>query len=182
MWRHRWSGGWRLWASASRPYDPGECTGGRARGGVASADRIRCKDTHGHPHSYGRRGRRLQLQRLRWRHVGSESAHRRHRAGHDAQCRYGRLAQRFSRSLGRSGERQRAHPGVPRRSPAFPGAAPADFETSITSHDPPLRFTFTARAPGTYALACGVPGHALIGMWGEFDVVDGLSAPFATTN
>ncbi|HLJ60057.1 MAG TPA: sulfocyanin-like copper-binding protein [bacterium] len=65
--------------------------------------------------------------------------------------------------------------------PAFPGAAPADFETGITSHDPPLHFTFSARSAGTYALLCGVPGHALIGMWDELDVVDGLSAPSATT-
>lgn len=64
--------------------------------------------------------------------------------------------------------------------PAFPGAAPADFETGITSHDPPLRFNFSARSAGTYALLCGVPGHALIGMWDELDVVDGLSAPSAT--
>jgi FtsP/CotA-like multicopper oxidase with cupredoxin domain len=64
--------------------------------------------------------------------------------------------------------------------PAFPGAAPADAETGVTSHDPPIRFKFTARAAGTYALLCGVPGHALIGMWDEFDVVDGLAAPSAT--
>jgi len=64
--------------------------------------------------------------------------------------------------------------------PAFPGAAPANFETGVTSHDPPLRFSFTARTAERYALACGVPGHALIGMWDEFDVVDGLSAPSAT--
>ncbi len=63
---------------------------------------------------------------------------------------------------------------------AFPGAAPPDFEMGITSHDPPLRFSFTARAAGQYALVCGVPGHALIGMWDELDVVDGLSAPSAT--
>jgi len=65
--------------------------------------------------------------------------------------------------------------------PAFPGAAPADFETGITSHDPPLRFSFTALSAGTYALICGVPGHALIGMWDEFDVVNGLDAPSVTT-
>ncbi|HEV2357244.1 MAG TPA: sulfocyanin-like copper-binding protein [bacterium] len=65
--------------------------------------------------------------------------------------------------------------------PAFPGAASGDFETGITSHDPPLHFTFTARSAGTYTLLCGVPGHALIGMWDELDVVDGLSAPSATT-
>jgi FtsP/CotA-like multicopper oxidase with cupredoxin domain len=64
--------------------------------------------------------------------------------------------------------------------PAFPGAAPAGVEAGITAHDPPLRFTFTASAPGTYALVCGVPGHALIGMWDEFDVVDGLKTPSVT--
>jgi Sulfocyanin (SoxE) domain len=62
---------------------------------------------------------------------------------------------------------------------AFPGAAPADFETGVTSHDQPIHFRFTAAKAGTFALACGVPGHALIGMWDEFDVVDGLAVPSA---
>src|SRR5215469_10019153 len=38
---------------------------------------------------------------------------------------------------------------------AFPGSAPTDFDTGVTSHDPPQRFSFTARAAGRYALACG---------------------------
>lgn len=64
---------------------------------------------------------------------------------------------------------------------AFPGAAPPHPDTGITAHDPPLGFRFTASAAGQYALVCGVPGHALIGMWDELDVVDGLPAPSVVT-
>jgi hypothetical protein len=57
--------------------------------------------------------------------------------------------------------------------PAFPGAAQPDFTQGITSQDPPARFAFTAGAAGKYSLVCGVPGHNLIGMWDELDVVEG---------
>ncbi len=56
-------------------------------------------------------------------------------------------------------------------SPAFPGAAQPEFTQGITAQDPPARFVFTARAVGRYGLVCGVPGHNLIGMWDELDVV-----------
>jgi sulfocyanin SoxE-like protein len=58
-------------------------------------------------------------------------------------------------------------------SPAFPGAAQPDFPQGITAQDPPARFVFTAGAVGKYSLVCGVPGHNLIGMWDELDVVEG---------
>jgi hypothetical protein len=61
--------------------------------------------------------------------------------------------------------------------PAFAGAAAPDFEKGITSGDAPIRFTFTADAPGRESLVCGVPGHNLVGMWDELDVIDGISAP-----
>lgn len=57
--------------------------------------------------------------------------------------------------------------------PAFPGAAQPDFTHGITSQGPPARFAFTAGAVAKYSLVCGVPGHNLIGMWDELDVVEG---------
>jgi glucose dehydrogenase len=43
-------------------------------------------------------------------------------------------------------------------------------------------FTFTASATGTYAIVCGVPGHAVAGMWDVLQVTKGGTATIKTTN
>lgn len=60
---------------------------------------------------------------------------------------------------------------------AFPHAAVADYTSGIEAGDGAQKFTFTADKAGQYGLICGVAGHVAMGMWDEFDVVDGLPAP-----
>ena len=60
---------------------------------------------------------------------------------------------------------------------AFSHSAVADYTSGIEAGDAPQSFTITASKAGQYALICGVPGHIKKGMWDEFDVVDGLTAP-----
>jgi len=60
---------------------------------------------------------------------------------------------------------------------AFPGSTVADYRMGIMSGDPPKTFSFTATTAGKYAIVCGVPGHDGLGMWDEFDVVNGLRQP-----
>jgi len=51
--------------------------------------------------------------------------------------------------------------------PVFEGAAVPDPYTGVTGT---AEFSFTAGEAGTYALACGVPGHAASGHWILFEV------------
>jgi len=60
---------------------------------------------------------------------------------------------------------------------AFPGSAIPDYQSGITSGDPPATFSFTASSAGRYAIVCAVPGHDDLGMWDEIDVVSGLAKP-----
>lgn len=48
--------------------------------------------------------------------------------------------------------------------PAFPGGATANLIGGLP-RGATTTFTFAASRPGRYEFACGVPGHAVIGMW-----------------
>jgi len=48
--------------------------------------------------------------------------------------------------------------------PAFPGGATRDLLAGLPRGER-AAVTFVASRPGRYELACGVPGHAVIGMW-----------------
>jgi hypothetical protein len=49
--------------------------------------------------------------------------------------------------------------------PAFPGSASPNPSAGIAKLKVPQVFSFTAGKVGTYAIVCGVPGHAVGGMW-----------------
>jgi len=64
--------------------------------------------------------------------------------------------------------------------PAFAGAAVDHPDVGVPA--PGSRTVkFVANKSGKYALMCGVQGHALIGMWMHFDVVDGATPTFGKT-
>jgi sulfocyanin len=48
--------------------------------------------------------------------------------------------------------------------PAFPGASTPN-PVAGTPQGQTVSFTFVASTVGTYAIVCGVPGHAVAGMW-----------------
>lgn len=58
--------------------------------------------------------------------------------------------------------------------PVFEGAAIDDPYAGTTE---PATFTFTAAEQGSYALACGVPGHAASGHWINFEVAASDAQP-----
>ncbi|HEX4214834.1 MAG TPA: sulfocyanin-like copper-binding protein [Candidatus Dormibacteraeota bacterium] len=60
--------------------------------------------------------------------------------------------------------------GASSTSPAFPGAEGSNPTTGI-SKGQTQTFTFTASTPGTYRIACLIPGHISLGMWDTFKVV-----------
>ena len=53
---------------------------------------------------------------------------------------------------------------------AFKGSASPNPTTGAASLSHPQVFSFVANKVGTYALVCGVPGHAIAGMWDRFTV------------
>jgi sulfocyanin len=53
---------------------------------------------------------------------------------------------------------------------AFPGSASPNAGSGVANLSKPQTFSFTASTAGTYALVCGVPGHAAGGMWDVFRV------------
>ena len=53
--------------------------------------------------------------------------------------------------------------------PAFPGAETKNPAVGITKGQT-AAVQFTAAKPGKYMLICGFPGHALLGMYGIFEV------------
>lgn len=65
---------------------------------------------------------------------------------------------------------------------AFSHSLMPGFQTGITSSHPPVAFQFKADKAGKYAMVCGIPGHASMGMWDEFDVSNNLSSPTITTD
>ncbi len=61
--------------------------------------------------------------------------------------------------------------------PAFPGSDPKDYRVGFGKGSAREQYTFAADKAGRYAIVCGVPGHAQIGMWDEFDVAADAAAP-----
>src|SRR5579864_2422467 len=59
---------------------------------------------------------------------------------------------------------------------AFKGSASPNPTTGTASLSTPQVFSFIANKVGTYALVCGVPGHAAAGMWDRFVVAKASSA------
>lgn len=60
---------------------------------------------------------------------------------------------------------------------AFAGATTSSFVTGIPSTADPVEFDFRADRPGRYWIMCGVPGHAVGGMWIWLEVSDSATAP-----
>ncbi|TMI93830.1 MAG: hypothetical protein E6H00_00670 [Bacillati bacterium ANGP1] len=60
-------------------------------------------------------------------------------------------------------------PAMALATPAFPGAVTKDPQVGINKGQTAV-VRFTAAKPGKYLLICGFPGHALLGMYGLFEV------------
>ena len=60
-------------------------------------------------------------------------------------------------------------PAMALANPAFPGAVSKDPQVGINKGQTAV-VKFTAAKPGKYLLICGFPGHALLGMYGLFEV------------
>ncbi|HKV43341.1 MAG TPA: sulfocyanin-like copper-binding protein [bacterium] len=66
--------------------------------------------------------------------------------------------------------------------PAFPGAVTHNPQVGITKGQT-ATIQFTAGKAGKYQFICGFPGHALLGMWGTFQVSPSATAkPSLTVN
>jgi plastocyanin len=65
--------------------------------------------------------------------------------------------------------------------PAFPGASIPNPSAGVANLKVPEVFSFTASKVGTYAMVCGVPGHAVGGMWDVFQVANVATASEETT-
>jgi sulfocyanin len=63
---------------------------------------------------------------------------------------------------------------------AFSQAQSTNFQQGIATNQGD-NVVFTADKPGTYLLVCGVPGHAVSGMWVVFQVSASAKAPQITT-
>jgi sulfocyanin len=68
-----------------------------------------------------------------------------------------------------------ALPATATSTPAFPGALMKNAQAGITKGQT-ATIQFTAAKAGKYLLICGFPGHALLGMYADFEV-----SPSATT-
>ncbi len=60
--------------------------------------------------------------------------------------------------------------------PAFPGAS-TPHPTQGINPGGSAQFSFTAGQAGYYAIVCGVPGHAALGMWDHFNVSASAAKP-----
>jgi len=70
-------------------------------------------------------------------------------------------------------------PSVPPTTPAFPGAATPDVQGGVPVKGT-ATVTFTASKPGTYEFLCGVPAHAVLGMWVKLVVSASATQPSVT--
>jgi sulfocyanin len=70
-------------------------------------------------------------------------------------------------------------PPVPPATPAFQGASTKNLSTGLPT-GAKTTVTFIANKPGTYELVCGVPAHALTGMWDKFVVSAKAKQPSVT--
>jgi len=68
---------------------------------------------------------------------------------------------------------------VPSTTPVFPGATTKDLAKGLPK-GANQTFTFEASKPGTYELLCGVPGHAVAGMWDTLVVSSTAKSPSVT--
>ena len=64
--------------------------------------------------------------------------------------------------------------------PAFPGAETPNPQEGVMKGKTAVA-TFTASKPGKYLLICGFPGHALLGMYGIFEVAPAGTPPSMVT-
>jgi plastocyanin len=64
---------------------------------------------------------------------------------------------------------------------AFPGSSSPNPGTGMAKIKVPQVFSFTASKAGTYAIVCGVPGHALGGMWDVLQVANVATAAQQTS-
>lgn len=72
-------------------------------------------------------------------------------------------------------------PATAAAKPVFPGAETLNPQTGINKGQTAVA-KFTASKPGKYLFICGFPGHALLGMYGVFEVSASAStAPSMTT-
>jgi Sulfocyanin (SoxE) domain len=66
---------------------------------------------------------------------------------------------------------------------AFPNSIGPKFQNGIGSSDPALTYSFkTTNKAGKYAIVCGIPGHAVGGMYDELDVSTTEKMPMAATS
>jgi sulfocyanin len=63
--------------------------------------------------------------------------------------------------------------------PVFAGAATPGVSTGL-AQGAKATFSFRAGQPGTYAIMCGVPGHAAAGMWDRLVVSAAATVPSVT--
>jgi sulfocyanin len=63
------------------------------------------------------------------------------------------------------------------QNPAFVGAASRAWESGLPAGARQDDITFTAATPGAYWLACGVPGHAVVGSYLRFVVSADATVP-----
>lgn len=72
-----------------------------------------------------------------------------------------------------------APPAVPPSTPVFPGAATRDVQGGLAVKSTET-VTFTAAKAGSYQFVCGVPAHAVLGMWNKLVVSDSSAQPSAS--
>lgn len=65
--------------------------------------------------------------------------------------------------------------------PAFSGSASPNPGSGTANLKVPQVFSFTATVAGTYAIVCGVPGHAIGGMWDILQVANVATATLETS-
>ena len=83
-------------------------------------------------------------------------------------------------SVGIVAGRPSAIPSAP-GDPAFPNAVSAKYQAGMASGQLDL-VRFTADKPGTYLMVCGVPGHAVSGMWIKVEVSRTAKTPAFRTS
>ena len=70
---------------------------------------------------------------------------------------------------------------IPQTAVVFPRATTPD-PSEGTGYNISQSFRFSVTKPGAYALVCGVPGHALMGMWDRFTVSRTAKVPTITVD
>lgn len=76
---------------------------------------------------------------------------------------------------------KQSHPPIHAIKPAFAGAETPSPEQGVKP-DHSASFTFKANKPGEYWMMCGVPGHALGGMWDILNISKTATTPSVSTS